>query len=258
MSYQLKTIGCDPEVFFMRESDYKSAIPFIKGTKENPLTISDSKLHYDNVTAEFSIPPVRTAGGFDAKVHEMLEHVKGIATDNWLRVSTKSYAVFKESELEDIQARIAGCEPDMNAYLGIQNPLACYENTNERAAGGHVHIGVDNLSKEEMEHLVKVLDLYVTMPLMRYENPERRRHYGKAGSYRPKEYGLEYRTPSNVWIFRRYTRVWMFDAVRTAVELFKTIEPDFMWSLVIDNHDIGEAERICEAHNVPKLHISNI
>ena len=48
-------------------------------------------------------------------------------------------------------------------------------------------------------------------------DPLRRELYGKAGAFRPKPYGVEYRTPSNIWIRSRDMRRCIFDLVQIAI-----------------------------------------
>jgi hypothetical protein len=47
----------------------------------------------------------------------------------------------------------------------------------------------------------------------------RRERYGKAGAFRPKRYGLEYRVPSNFWLKSDDLKRIMFNRVRLAYGL---------------------------------------
>ena len=46
--------------------------------------------------------------------------------------------------------------------------------------------------------------------------------YGKAGAYRLKSFGVEYRTLSNFWIFDERNIQWVYDGVQAAVDLVNT------------------------------------
>ena len=47
-------------------------------------------------------------------------------------------------------------------------------------------------------------DLYIMLPALRHDSSnERRELYGQAGRFRPKPYGIEYRTPSNFWTSKK-------------------------------------------------------
>jgi len=110
-------------------------------------------------------------------------------------------------------AKELGCDPDYNAYTLLPNPRPDGERP-FRTAAGHVHVGwgadipVDN--SEHMEicaSFVKMMDATVGMYMTFIDRePRRRELYGKAGAFRPKSYGVEYRTPSNAWIWNRPRR----------------------------------------------------
>jgi hypothetical protein len=80
-----------------------------------------------------------------------------------------------------------------------------------RSCGGHIHIGYVEGSKnvflqdiEGKAMTIRVMDavLGVVATILDNSKPaiERRKLYGKAGCFRPTEYGVEYRTLSNFWI----------------------------------------------------------
>jgi hypothetical protein len=248
----LKTIGSDPELLLMDSNNVlRSAIGVIPGDKDLPFKLDcGGVVHYDNVTAEFAIPPATNAVDFNMSIFRMMKNITTMAAAHNLSVSPYSFGEYLPEELIPIEAQISGCVPDYNAWTETRNESPDYSKTRDRAAGGHVHIGVDDLTDAQRIQLVKVLDMYVTMPLMRHEDPQRRKLYGQAGAYRPKEYGLEYRTPSNAWVFKSTRRVWMYRAVRKAVEMFEDIEADPLWEMVINMHDVGFAEDLCKKHGV--------
>ena len=80
------------------------------------------------------------------------------------------------------------------------------------AAGYHVHMGIPpeilntrkEFSRAAMNHLVKCLDWYVSVPLVPLEVNSQRRlgatSYGKPGDYRPSNLTLEYRTPGGFYL----------------------------------------------------------
>lgn len=80
------------------------------------------------------------------------------------------------------------------------------------AAGFHVHMGIPpeilntrkEFSRAAMNHLVKCLDWYVSVPLIPLEENSERRlgatSYGKPGDYRPSNLTLEYRTPGGFYL----------------------------------------------------------
>ncbi len=77
----------------------------------------------------------------------------------------------------------------------------------ELAAGFHIHLGIppeilltkNSFNRAAMNHLVRCLDYYVSVPAIPLEVSHERRlsknQYGKPGDYRPSNITLEYRTP---------------------------------------------------------------
>jgi hypothetical protein len=133
-----------------------------------------------------------------------------------------------------------GCDPAANAYgeppLSVDNP----ESLPFRFAGGHVHLGLifpDNgtiaaprkfnkkyTTTKELEKLVHTLDatvgvLFVAV-MADLDSPIRRQYYGRAGEYRQKPYGLEYRVLSNAWLLHPVLTQFMFDMTRAGLAIF--------------------------------------
>ncbi|RMG93736.1 MAG: hypothetical protein D6706_14915, partial [Chloroflexi bacterium] len=70
-----------------------------------------------------------------------------------------------------------------------------------------------------LEEFVKKLDFFLGIPLYIKEGEsERRKLYGKFGDYRPKRYGVEYRTPSNKWVFNTEWYEIIFEGVERALK----------------------------------------
>lgn len=81
---------------------------------------------------------------------------------------------------------------------------------------GHIHIGYLNKGEEsnitDIENIVKVMDLLLGVQSVLLDmDKERRILYGKAGCFRFKPYGLEYRTLSNFWTLFDDRIKWAFE-----------------------------------------------
>ncbi len=62
------------------------------------------------------------------------------------------------------------------------------------------------------------MDFYLGLPSLVYDSATRRREmYGKAGAYRPKSYGVEYRTLSNAWLNSAELIRWVYRATQKGV-----------------------------------------
>jgi hypothetical protein len=91
----------------------------------------------------------------------------------------------------------------------------------------HVGFGDDTLAMKEKVLMAKILDMYLGIPsVILDQDTQRRQTYGKAGSFRPKDYGLEYRVLSNFWSFNDNLIRWVFNQVEDAVELFQGMRED--------------------------------
>jgi len=195
--------GADPELF-LRDEQLKKSIAstgLIGGTKESPRIIGKGfALQEDNVAVEFNIPPCSNSKDFKAAIQHTLIHLRSELTPRGLSLDIAASRVFDDDQLLSPQAQEFGCEPDFNAWTGKMNPRPSAQ-TNLRSAGGHIHIGYSEPDEEVSRELIKAHDLFCGVPSIMYDDDIRRRSlYGKAGAYRLKSYGVEYRTLSNFWL----------------------------------------------------------
>ncbi len=92
--------------------------------------------------------------------------------------------------------------------------------------------------------LVKALDYLVTLPMLKDDDPRRRELYGQAGCFRNKPYGIEYRTPSNKWIFSRDMCLWVYEQVKRAVMDHMQMDIPDEVEHIINSHDVEAAQSI--------------
>lgn len=212
------TIGADPELFLKDHSNKMiSVIGKIGGTKEMPLPIGNGcAIQEDNVAAEFCIPPCDNAKTFIESITFALSDISERARDLDLVLArmVASHS-FSKDQLAHPGAKRFGCDPDYNVYTGRPNPRPKAEDKSLRSAGGHVHVGTD----KKPEALIKTMDLMLGVPsVLMDKDEERRKLYGKAGCFRYKPYGVEYRTLSNFWIWDERSIEWVYHQVAESIK----------------------------------------
>lgn len=234
-------IGCDPELFLKKKGKAFSAHGVIPGTKSEPYKVPGGAVQVDGMAVEFNTDPVRLDDGFQGGDYAGFEkNVTGVMKemeklvkqhDGDLSFNIASVQDFDEDTMkaQPKEAVELGCNPDYNAYTGKENPAPDGDAVLFRTASGHIHIGWDaDIPVTNPEHVeicagfVKYMDATVGMFMTLIETDNRRRElYGKAGAFRPKPYGVEYRTPSSVWLTSKMRRQAIFDLCRIAVTMAK-------------------------------------
>lgn len=253
MSVKLVTLGSDPEVF-LADGDYiVPSIGLIGGTKEVPLPVEKGAVQEDNVLAEFNIDPVTTEDMF-------VSHIKTVMGELGKRVAPLQLKILSSShfDLVDLasfgpQAMVFGCEPDFCAWTESINPAPDSTST-LRTAGGHIHLGLelDDDDEKSRYQAVKLMDIFLGIPsVLRDDDVERRRMYGRAGACRLKSYGVEYRTLSNFWLRDEDHQRWAYRQSHLAMEnfdnldyLLKQISPEVIQNTINDS-DVDSARAIC-------------
>lgn len=227
------TIGADPELFVKKDNCLVSAHGLVPGTKRIPHNVKDGAVQVDGMALEFNIKPCLEEQEFISTLESVLSTLMDMIPGHELVYDPS--VLFDEETINSspFEALELGCEPDYNAYTQSINPPP--ENPGRlRTAGGHVHIGglkCDNHMSQEhfavCNRLSKLLDEEIGVYSILWDNDDKRRElYGKAGSYRPKFYGMEYRTLSNKWIFNKAIVSFVYQGVRRALE--KMFDPTYI------------------------------
>tara|TARA_R100001082_G_C4359074_1_gene158384 strand:+ start:40 stop:870 length:831 start_codon:yes stop_codon:yes gene_type:complete len=247
MAKQIVTVGHDAELFLYDQNDnaYPS-VDLVGGSKECPREVNGGAVQEDNVMAELNIEPCTTARQFVDRTNKVMESLTSIINRHGLHYKVMDYQKFEPKFLKSKQAKMFGCDPDYNIYSSKQNVVdtKLLHKSNVRTAGGHIHIGMDNPNFHPMARasLVKGCDFYIGLPLTILERESQRKaFYGKAGSFRHKEYGIEYRTPSNIWLSNDDTKSWIFRQVKIITnEMFYSLRNNEMPSFERFILDVGE------------------
>lgn len=213
-------IGADPEVFVGDDTQVRSIIGKIGGTKASPLALPIGEgfaVQEDNVALEFNIPASGSRAEFVKNIALATGFLEGHVRDTYGFHFVKHSAVsFPQEELNDPRALVFGCDPDFNAWTRSRNPRPNAKDKNLRSCGGHLHVGVDGI---DCIAGVKACDLFAGVPsVIMDKGEERRALYGGPGAFRKKSYGFEYRTLSNFWIFNQSTVEWAYNAVNRALD----------------------------------------
>jgi hypothetical protein len=214
------TIGADPEAFGRGvDGSIASMIGRIGGDKHNPLACNSGALQEDNILAEFNIDPATTPARFIKNINTVIgEMHKKISP---FKLDFISHAMFSPEFFVEAgpKAMEFGCEPDYNAWTLNVNERPD-SNSLMRTAAGHVHIGFAMEDELDPFRAAILMDFYVGLPsvILDPDGAARRSMYGQAGACRPKEYGVEYRVPSNFWLKNEGRMKWMFNSSIKAIK----------------------------------------
>lgn len=256
------TLGSDPEVFLVDEKDssrFISAIGKIGGSKDFPIAVENGiSLQEDCTAVEFCIPPSKTAEEFSTNIQNgLLEIVKKV-TPMGLNLAVVASAHFTKEELNHPIAMMGGCDPDYCVWSKEMNEPPNLRKTTLRVAGAHVHIGYDNPSEETNFKIIKALDLFLGVPsVLMDDDKERKTLYGKAGCFRHKEYGVEYRTLSNFWLKDEALIQWVFNNTMKALtfinEQQEYLLDNYQTSIItaINENNVKIAESLTREFNIP-------
>jgi hypothetical protein len=255
-------VGSDPELFLLdKKGKIIRAFDVIFGDKNHPTPTAHGSVQWDNVMAEFNTKPASTVEEFISNhrlVIQDLQDVVPMATFSFkpsMRLSSKI--------LDDVRARSAGCSPDYNAWKSSSserlsiNQVAGYTSSNLRVAGGHVHLSFEQADEdpffENRLKMVKALDVSLGLPSVLYDNTiesmNRKKFYGKAGSFRPQDRifnsynGIEYRVLSNFWVGDENLMRYIFNNIQTTVNNLEEIS----------SFAIGNKEEVQKAINTNDL-----
>lgn len=223
--------GADPEIFVKKNGKGVSAHGMVPGTKSEPYKTEFGAIQVDGMALEFNIDPtpMNDFDGFNRNIVRTIRTLKEAAGEG-VSMAVQPVMEFDEKYMAEQpdEAKELGCDPDFNAYTRQPNPRPDGDRP-FRTGSGHVHIGWGaDIPTDNEEHIqicanfIKMLDatcgLFMTII---DRDPRRRELYGKAGAFRPKSYGVEYRTPSNVWLKNIYRRRVMHGLMQQAIRLMQ-------------------------------------
>jgi hypothetical protein len=272
--------GCDPE-FFFEDSNGKvigSEKVLKKCDKDNMNVV------IDGVQAELNPKPSYCRQILAGNIANCFRNLTTTLSDRGIKVAVKidSLVNVSRQELDSLSegCQVFGCDPSINIYEEGEDKTSKIKvdpkKYLKRSAGGHSHLGnayinyitdkrysengeydeyikaakrIEQALKKSPDIMVSVLDIIVgntCVLLDRAEgNKERRENYGRAGEYRLKPYGIEYRSLSNFWLRSYQLMSFVTGLCRFAVHLVSesTPENDYIKALfdAVSREDIVKA-----------------
>lgn len=240
--FELLRVGADVEMFLRNKASgaHVPCIEVVGGTKQHPLPLPGLPEGFarqeDNVMLEFNIAPASTGPELRANIGLALHSITGLLDQKGLAYHIVPSMRFHPTQLDHPQAKTFGCEPDFNVWDRCVNEFGEIpeESKTLRTAGGHVHVSFLLDGKvpqfpddvESMENVIMALDMFLGVPFTAADRDlERRKLYGKAGAFRAKPYGIEYRVLSNYWITSPARTEFVFHQVEKAFSYINQFEP---------------------------------
>lgn len=220
-------VGADPELFMVNpnNNEFVSAHDHIPGTKRHPFPVENGAVQVDGTALEFNIDPAATEDQFVHNITSVYTKLSEMVPG--FRLELVPVARFKQDYFDALpaEAKMLGCDPDYDAWSGnMNNPPDNKQPM--RTASGHVHVGwtenediYDEEHVENCRYVVRQLDYFLGMPSLLFDkDATRRQMYGRAGAFRVKPYGVEYRVLSNAWLKSPELMKWVFNSTVAGVE----------------------------------------
>lgn len=250
-------VGSDPEIFVKQNGQFVCAHNLIPGTKDAPHKVEKGAVQVDGFALEFNIDPASSADEFILN-HNTVMGILAKMVPNY-ELAPVPVADFTPEYMaaQPAEAKILGCDPDFDAYTGQAN-IKPQADLPMRTASGHVHIGWGEkliAHEEQCRSAAIQMDFMLGLPSLFYDDDTRRRSmYGKAGCYRPKSYGVEYRTLSNAWLLDPKRMAWVFNQVQEGMKML--MNGNFLFEKfgsvadIINNSDKKKAEKLIKSANI--------
>ena len=257
-------IGADPEFFVRQGGKYVSAYNMIAGTKEEPFPVMNGAVQVDGNALEINITPAARSADFIYNLNTVMTQLKGMISSD-CTIEIVPAVKFDPEYMATLPAEALrlGCDPDFNAYEKKTNPSPNAA-SNLRTAAGHIHVGwCQDVEKFSIEHfdacctLVKQLDFFLGLVSTILDpDTERKQMYGKAGAFRPKSYGVEYRVLSNFWMEDDKLKELVFNNTKMAFEwltngIFLGTDYGDICQQIINSNDRVRAINLCNSIGIP-------
>jgi len=222
-------VGADPEIFLKSDArTYASAYGLIPGTKKKPYPVENGAVQVDGTALEFNITPAKSSDEFVHNIQHVMSTLRAMIPKEY-EFTKDVTARFPTISQMPKEARMIGCDPDYNAWSEQKNQSFNEHSLGDvRMVGGHVHLGwTKDADPLEYSHflsccqIAKQLDYFLLLPSLLFDTDSTRKsYYGKPGAFRPKPYGMEYRSLSNFWIHDKHLTEMVYNQTVAGFNLF--------------------------------------
>ena len=238
-------IGGDHEFTFTTRDGTAFPATLLLPPQHSPMYAADewdeygAALYEDGINGEFGLHETECRDSLMIQMFDAMKKANEVAKAGWegqrlyLKTGSGHPTTLEIKQMGGPKAMNSGCAPDVCAYTGDkQRGIVDYPNFPHAVCGFHIHIDVPKRFRtksereQEMLKIVKLMDITTTIPFMLLEPREnhakirREAGYGRAGAFRIKEYGLEYRTPSGNGLRCPEFSSLLMGACRDAVEMY--------------------------------------
>ena len=256
-------IGADPEVFVSKDGEFVCAHGMIPGTKKEPHIVDGGAVQVDGFALEFNIEPSDSEDKFIFSIKHVLKQLIDMVPGFEVVPTPVAHFGYDYIKAQPDEAKELGCDPDFNAWEDGREFEKPDCELPFRTGAGHIHIGWGSgFDTKSVEHilscciLTKQLDFFLGLPSVIFDQDiERRQMYGKAGCFRPKPYGVEYRVLSNKWLSSDTLIRWVYSNTKLAIKNLmdgKNLEKEYGdIQKIINNSDKEAAMSIINAFNIP-------
>ena len=202
-------LGSDPEFFFVKKKEMVPSKDVVPEKTGEGWSRSPKWVIRDGFQGELNPASDTCRQSAGSMIALALIEAKSLADKSGHSISFKMGHVVSDKQWKRAtkEEKRFGCSPTMNIY-SPRSRIVTGMRERFRAAGGHVHFSLMENQKENLSRLVAVMDIVVGNTCVMIDrdpnNARRRKIYGRAGEYRVKSYGMEYRVLSNFWL-RSYT-----------------------------------------------------
>ena len=259
-------VGLDSEFFFIRGERVISAHRLLPSKHRPEIVLEDREgaskgsagpgvvFHYDGVQGEFSAVESRNSFDVLRRVQKAIHFSTDLAAKRKISFSLAGCVPVPLKQLRRFPPDVIefGCDIDFISWLeGMPNPIMCEASDHAfRYAGTHLHLGAPEDMESEDDRLfteallspggkievIKSMDYLVgNTSVMLDQSPpsaKRRELYGKAGTYRPTDYGVEYRVLSSFGLISPHFLPLLWSLSREAVRLVASREQDSLFKVV--------------------------